>query len=187
MKRIFCLLTLGVLAFSTDAQTTNAPRTQLETLETRTNVLIVKGSVEIGTITCSAGGALVAAKESTDVSTGQRAVGVSVVVRGRDGKQDTSYVDYDELDSLIKALGLMNTPPWSDTALPQIEANYITKDGLRVASANTRNNAAMEAIVQSTHACQASAYLTISQLITFRSLIEQAKAKLDGIRPKSSQ
>lgn len=187
MKRIFCLLTLGILAFGANAQTTNAPRTQLETLESRTNVLIVKGSVEIGVINGSAGGVLVAAKESTDASTGQKALGVSVVVRGRDGKQDTSYVDYDELDSMIKALGQMNTPPWSDTEMPQIEANYITKDGLRIASANTRNNAGMEAIVQSTHACQASAYLTISQLITFRSLIDQAKARLDGIRPKPGQ
>ncbi len=187
MNRIFCLLTLGAMALGANGQTTNGPRTQLEALESRTHVMIVKGSAEIGVISCSAGGVLVAAKESTDASTGQRALGVSVVVRGREGKQDTSYVDYDELDSMIKALGQMNTPPWSDTAMPQIEANYITKDGLRVVSANARNNAAMEALVQSTHACQATASLTIPQLITFRSLIEQAKGKLDGIRPKSNQ
>jgi hypothetical protein len=185
MKRIVFLLSLGILAFGALAQTTNAPRTQLEAIETRTNTLVVKGFTEIGTINCSAGSVLVAAKESSDAATRERAYGVSVVVRGREGRLDTSYVDYDELDSMIRAMGLMTSPPWSESALPQIEASYTSKDGLRVASVNTRSNAGMEAIVQSSHTCVASAPLSVQQLITFRTLIEQAKGKLDGIRPKA--
>ncbi|HMJ89054.1 MAG TPA: hypothetical protein VK530_04525 [Candidatus Acidoferrum sp.] len=187
MKHIFGFLAACLFALSAYAQTTNGPRTYLEALETRTNTMIIKGSTEIGVIHGSAGGVLVAAKESTDASTGQKVFGVSIVVRGREKTQDTSYVDYEELDSMIKALGLMNTPPWSDTSMPQVEVSYTTKDGLRIASANARNNAGMESLVQSTHACQATACLNVAQLITLRGFIEQAKGKLEGIRPKSAQ
>jgi hypothetical protein len=184
MKRIFSLLAVGLLSLSVQAQSTNAPRTQLEAIESRTNTLIIKGYTEIGSIACGGGSVLVAAKESSDAATRERALGISVVVRGQ-GRQDTSYVDYDELDSMIRALDLMNTPPWSESVLPQIEASYTSRDGLRVASANTRNNAGMEAIVQSSRLCVVTAPLSIQQFIAFRNLIEQAKGKLDGIRPKS--
>lgn len=187
MKRIWILLAVAALAIHSHAQSTNGPRTQLEAIECRTNTLVVKGFTEIGTIACASGSVLVAAKESSDAATHERVFGVSVVVRGREGRQDTSYIDYDELDSLIKAVGLMNTPPWSESALPQIEASYTSRDGLRVASVNTRNNAGMEAIVESNHACRSTSGISVQQLIMFRSLLEQAKGKLDSIRPKAQQ
>jgi hypothetical protein len=177
MKQILVLL---LAALAAHAQSTNGPRTQLEGLECRTNTLVVKGTFEVGCITGSAGSVTIGAKESTDASTGQKAFGVAVVVRGRAG-QDTSYVDYEELDSLLKALAQMSATPWSQTALPQVEVSYITKDGLRFASANARGNTGIEAVVQSSRACTVSAYLSGAQIPALRSLIENAKAKLDGI------
>jgi hypothetical protein len=176
MKQLFILL---IAAAAASAQSTNGPRTQLEALECRTNALIVKGTFEVGTIACGAGGVAVGAKESTDMATGQKAFGIAVVVRGRG--QDTSYVDYEELDSLSKALAQMSATPWSQTALPQVEVSYTTKDGLRFAAANARGNTGMEAVVQSSRACVVSAYLSGPQLTALRNLIDQAKAKLDGI------
>lgn len=176
MKYFFVLL-LGVIA--AHAQFTNGPRTNLEALECRTNALIVKGTIEVGSINGSAGNVIIGAKESTDASTGHKAFGVAVIVRGRTG-QDTSYVDYEELDSLLKALAQMNTTPWSQTALPQVEVSYITKDGLRFASANARGNTGIEAVVQSNRTSVVSAYLSGAQIPALRNLIENAKAKLDG-------
>lgn len=185
MKHFFSLLAALGLALSTHAQITNLPRTQLEAIEMRTNRLIIKGFMEIGAIQCGASSVLVAAKESTDSITGEKALGVSVVVRGRDGKQDTSYIDYDELDALIRALGLMQSPPWSQSALPQIEVSYMTKDGFHVASANTGRNAGMEALVLSSRTRVVGASMSLQQLIAFQNLVDGAKGKLDAIRPKN--
>jgi hypothetical protein len=43
----------------------------------------------------------------------------------------------------------------------------------------------MEGMVLSARNCVVGASLNLQQLIAFRSLIDNAKAKLDGIRPKS--
>jgi hypothetical protein len=185
MKRILLLLALCGFTFGVFGQATNAPRTQLEALEIRTNTLIIKGFIEVGSVNCGSASVLVAAKEATDGATGEKALGASVVVRGRDGRQDTSYIDYDELEALVRALGLMQSPPWSQTAFPQVEVSYATRDGFRVASANTSRNGSMEGMVLSARNCVVGASLNLQQLIAFRSLIDNAKAKLDGIRPKS--
>jgi len=157
------------------------PRTQLEALESRTNTVIVKGTEEMGAISCAAGSVLVICKETTDACTGQRAHGVAVVVRGRGG-QDTSLLDYEELAPLLKAIDLLSAPQWSQTGLAQFDATYACKDGLKVGTFNNKAAGTVDGAIQSTHACQATASLSLAQLMSFRSLIDQAQAKLDSLR-----
>ena len=174
---IVCTFTISASAAEV---TTNCcqcpPKTQLQAFEERVGTLIVKGTTELGNISGQGCTVLVACRESTDTSNGQKALGVAVVVRG-----DTSLVDYDELDSFLRALQQLCVTQWGATAMPQFDAVYTTKDGLRVGSFDNKATGTLDGAIQSAHT-KATSYLTIAQLSTFRSLIEQAKAKLDGVR-----
>jgi hypothetical protein len=162
-------------------ETNTVPRTQLEMLEAHTNVVIVKGVAEIGVVEGTRGAVLVVAKESTDKATKQKALGVGLTLRGRERTQDVALIDYDELDSFVKGLDQLTSPQWSETSMPQFEASYTTRDGLRVTSSANRPATAVEAVVQSSHYVQATVVLTSSQLVQFRNLLDQARGKLDAI------
>jgi hypothetical protein len=181
MKTMLWVL-LSAMALQVQAHETNLPpRTKLQGIEEHTNTVVVKGFTDIGSVDGTFGCVVVVAKESVDRSTRQKALGVALAIRGRERTQDVSLVDYDELESLLSALDSLNSPPWSDISMQQFEAVYTSKDGLRVATVSNKATGGMEAIVQSTHVVQSTAVLTTAQLNTLRTLISQAKGKLDAI------
>jgi hypothetical protein len=162
-----------------------APKTHIGAFEERPGALIVKGSSPLGSIGCVFGSITVVCKESTDVVSTQKVFGAAVSVKGRDRALDTTLLDADELDSLLKALPRMNGPQWGDTSMTSFEAVWSSKDGLRITTFNNLATGSIEAAIQSTHyPVQATAVLSPAQLETFRSLVEQAKGKIDSIRQR---
>src|SRR5579862_5288022 len=84
------------------------PKTQLEAMAARSGVVIVRGYTTIGSVHGQKATSVeVAAREFTDASSGKKIYGATVVTMDSGGdprREQVSYIDYDELDSLSKAL-----------------------------------------------------------------------------------
>jgi hypothetical protein len=179
MKLLLPIAAICLTGLVTSAYETNAlPRTRLQAIETRTNTVIVRGIAQIGSV--EGCGVLVTARESTDKTTREKALGVAVTLRGI-----VNVIDHDELDSMVKALDQLGSPQWGDTSLPQVEVIYTTKDGLRIASFSNKGANGLEAVIQTTYPTATTTVLNATQLVVFRNLIDQARGALDAIgRPK---
>ena len=83
------------------------PKTELEALQLETNAVIVRGSQRVGGVRAPGQGRVdVAAFEVINTVGGRRARGVAVEVEevGERGREVTAFVDYEELEGLIKGL-----------------------------------------------------------------------------------
>src|SRR5688572_30177151 len=108
MNRICLTLVLAVFfcaAGGARGQETNSyPKSRLEMFEERTSAVLIRGTDEMGAAAGKVGGVTVKCREVRDAGTNQREFGVIVTVVQAEGLEDTTYVDYDELDALIRNL-----------------------------------------------------------------------------------
>lgn len=186
MKRTCLTLVFAVFLCATGvtrAQETNSyPKSRLEMFEERTGAVLIRGTDEMGAAAGKVGGVTVKCREARDAGTNQREFGVIVTVVQAEGLEDTTYVDYDELDALIRNLDYISKVDWSVTSLSHFEAGYITRSGLKVATYSSRRSGMIEAVVLSNRLVRSRSFMTVAQLTQFRVFLEQAKAKIELIQ-----
>jgi len=183
MKRIYSLLAVALIASLARAEETNSyPKSNLEIFEATTGIVIIRSVDEIGALPGKAGGVTVKCREARDPSTNRREFGVTVIVTQAQGAEDTTFVDYDELDALIRATDYVSKVDWSITSMGLFEAGYTTRSGLRVASYSSSRTGLIEAFVLSNRLLRCRSALTMDQLVRFHTLLEQAKARLEIIQ-----
>ncbi len=189
MKKIFCvfLLILFMAPLSLHAQNLNdqaqSPKTKLEQFVATQGAVIVRGYDEIG----SAKGLYktsinVEADEYTNVSTARKEYGITVEVTGSDKKKDTSYIDYDEIESLIKGIDYLANVDKSTTGFSKFEADYTTRGDLRISTFTMQDKILFA--VTSGSSGSVSAYYELSSLPEIRALFQRAKAKIDSSKGK---
>jgi hypothetical protein len=168
------------------AQETNGcllvPATKLEAFETNTDTVIIKATAPIGTVPAHGGEVSVRCREITDAGTGHRESGIVVDIALGGPTESGLLVDYDELDSLVDGMEYLGKLDWSVTTLPDFLAVYTTKGGFRVVARGSRRTGNIEFDVRNTRANDPRLPLSRDQLGQLRSLVEQAKAKLDSLR-----
>ena len=120
-------------------------------------------------------------KELKDVSSDHREYGIGIII-AEGGRQAESLIDYDELDSLISAIDYLNRVDWSVSSLPSLDAFYNTRDGFRMAAFSSRRSTNIEIAVRSLRWNLGPLLLSRTEVAQFRSLIVQAKTKLDALR-----
>ena len=116
------------------------PPTKLEAFMVRAGVVMLCGSSRFGTVRGEPGSLIaVAGKELTNTGSGERALGVAIEVRKLEGRDPdrVSYVDLDELPSLLGGLAYMAKVDRTATSLDHFEAHYLTRGGLLVSLYNT--------------------------------------------------
>ena len=187
MIAIFVAVVGGtLLADPARAQETNTcppfPATKLEAFETNTDTVIIKATAPIGTVSAHGGGVSVRCREITDAGTGHRERGIVVDIAFDAQLEGTALIDYDELDSLLDGLEYLGKLDWSVTSLPDFSAVYTTKGGFRAEARGSRRTGSIEFAVRSTRANTPKLSLSRDQLGQLRSLIDQAKTKLDSLR-----
>ena len=190
MRKLNVILTAAigwsVLAVTSRAHDTNCcpqlPKTKLELFETKTGAVMIKGTAQIGLVAAEVGSVVVRCKEFTDTSSGLKESGIAVVVRENEQREETTIVDHDEIDSLLKGIEYLGKVDRSVTPLPGFEAVYTTRGELQIATHSSRRTGTIEAAVQSSRESKLKIVLTLEQLARFRLLIEEAKNKLDSIR-----
>ncbi len=137
MRRINIILVAmagwSLLASVGWAQDTNAPLTNIEAFEAQTGTVIVKGSVLVGTVSTQAGTMSVRAKESIEPDSGRKEYGIAVELKEGGRPEDTTMIDYDELDSFQNGIDYISKANHTLTTLPDYDVVYTTGGGLRLA------------------------------------------------------
>ena len=96
------------------------------------------------------------------------------------GSQDTAYIDYDEIDSLVNGIDYLIKVDNKAVALDKFEAEFKTQSDFSVSTFTETNK--VRAALNSRRVNSVSVFLTLEQLTTFRGLIQQAKEKLAAVR-----
>ena len=184
---IFAALISGALITApARAQETNAclpfPATKLEAFETNIDTVVIRATAPIGAVSAHNGGVAVRCREITDAGTGRRERGVVIDIAFDTQVDGMALIDYDELDSLMDGLEYLGKLEWSVTSLPDFSAVYTTKGGFRAEARGSRRTGSIEFAVRSVRVSAPRLPLSRDQLGQLRSLIEQARAKLDSLR-----
>lgn len=164
------------------AQAEPSPKTKIEAFQIQKGTVVIKGYSEVGRLNAM-GSVEVSAMEFTDAATNRKQLGVLIEIKesGRLENEDRSFIDYDEVDSLVKGLDYISKATANVTKLGKFEATYKTRGDF---NATTYNNSAgkIAAAVKSGYIRPATAFLSLEQLNELRSLIIQAKQKLDSAK-----
>ena len=180
--RIALVLMSGLFVSFARAQVTNVTFTELETFESQPGTVIVKGSGPIGSLNLGAINVTVTCKESTDATAGRKEYGVAVEIAENNRHGARMVVDYDEMDSLLSGLNYLAQIDSNVTTLPTFVASYVTRSGLRVGAFTNQRQGAIQYFLQDRGINSARIPITAAELSQFRSLMQQARQKLDSLR-----
>jgi hypothetical protein len=178
------LMILGSSAYSygqDQSEQQKAPATKLEAFQARTGIVLIRGYTTVGTIRGLGGTVSVDAREFRDASNpnSPRATGISISVKetGRLERENTSYVDVEEVDSLVKGIEYIGKIGKDVTKQEMFEADYRTKGDLRIGVFND-SKGAISAVVSTGRIGRTTAYIKLQELDELRRLILLAKSKL---------
>lgn len=161
---------------------TNCPATEIENFELQTDAVIVKGVSEIGSVATEAGSVFVRCKESDNVTSGQKQY--AIVISIEDNQSRTAlFVDYDELDALIRAMDFLSKVTFNVTTMPAFDATITTRSGFCAGAHSQRRQGNIQLFFQ--FAGTVRVPVTPDQFAQLQSLIVHAKTALDTARSKN--
>ena len=138
MKKLILLLTLSIAA-AVNGQITNAPRTYFEAFNATPDALLIKGSSTIDTLNNQINFPVeIRAERMTNPQTTNSVYAVSLRTTFPQLVQ-VDYVDYDELDALIRGVQFIAQANSSITPLDNFEAVIRTRSGLSIAKLGRGN------------------------------------------------
>jgi hypothetical protein len=167
----------------TNAGPSQEPKTKLQAFEAKTGVVIIRGFSMVGSVSGQYGGSVsVESREFLDASTAKREFGIVVEVKkgGEVERDNSSYIDYDEIDSLLKGIDYISKVQSSITKLDDFQADYHTKGDFKISTFSARGQTMVA--VSSGDIGEVSVFLPLLKLESLRALIANAKAKLDAIK-----
>lgn len=178
LTALFCVVSI----FAQDeAEQKKPPTTKLEAFQSRTGVVLIRGYSTVGILRGMGGDISVEAREFRDGSNpnSPRATGVSITVRetGRLGRENVSYVDFDEIDSLLKGIEYISKVNREVTKLALFEVDYRTKGDLRI-SVFSNQKGDVSAAVSSGTIGRTSSFINLTDLGKLCEMIANAKSML---------
>lgn len=166
------------------------PPTRIEAFSSRTGVVLIKGITTIGEV-ARQGRVTVEARELRDASTpkaAQYGIAINVKEAGRLERESLSYIDEDEIDSLLKGIDYIAGVNRTVTKMADFEAKYKTRGDFAITVFSSESGELMVS-VESGRIGRTSAFLKLAELerlkqmiVNARSAIADAKAALD--KPK---
>lgn len=160
------------------------PRNKLEDFDGRMETILIKGRAWVGVIRGQGGNARVEATEIRDSTNGAQATGVIVTINA-DGAQSgdlRSFIDYDEIDPLVKAMDTAAKASEAVTKLTHFEVHYRTKADFEVMVFRQLSNNAIAAAIEGGFFERSRLLLTLEDFIKLRWMIVQAKEKIDDMK-----
>jgi hypothetical protein len=186
------LLPLFILIFacaaSISAQTPDLQekktKTNLEAFQEKYGAVLVKGYSSVGRM-MGIGSATVEiqARELKNASSNTKIKGLLIIVDTNEkyASAARSFIDYDEIDSLIKGIGYISKIDKSITSLANFEAAYDTKGDFSVTVFNDSQGKLNVAITAGSVGSK-SVYTSMENLAELVSILLKAKAVLDELK-----
>ncbi len=159
------------------------PATKLEEFSAKTGIVVIRGFETIGEVR-GMGSVTITAREFRDASNPKlKQTGLTVELKesGRLERESISFVDYDEIDSLLRGIDYISKIERNVTSLKNFEAEYRTKGDFAITTLNERNGS-IGVAVSSGRFSKVSAYLKLSDLPQLRTYIVNAKAIIDSAK-----
>jgi hypothetical protein len=181
-KRLVIILAAAVCALTATAtaQETNNLRTQIGQMEARTGDILIKGYNQVGSIALDQVQVMVRCKETTDVTTGEKAYGLAFEFEAGQNEHRKVLVDDNEVDALLNAVDYLAKINSDVTSLTGFEATYTTKAGLCVIADSVRKEGGILTYLQFwDYPRIAVSSVQMSQLYT---LIGQSRKNLDALK-----
>jgi len=160
-----------------------APKTKVEAFEAQQGVVVIRGFSKIGELRGALGGLVtVQSVEFTNATTNKKEYGITIDVKetSRLEREDRSFIDYDEIDSLIKGIDYISKLDRAVTKLESFQADYRTKGEFALSTFTSGND--LMCSISSGRIGRVSVFFKILDLGRFRELIVTAKSKLDSIK-----
>lgn len=166
------------------------PRTMIECLDQKEGVLVLKGMTKVGRLQGSRGGeVLFEAKEVKIANSGSRQTGIFVrivepAVQGQAGRESETYIDYDEIEPLLKALDYFSKINHTSTELDDYQAVFRTRGGFQLSLKSMRIGEGIRVAVIDTSDNVFCIYIAPADLPALKNLIVTAKEKIDLMAEK---
>jgi hypothetical protein len=159
------------------------PRTKLEAIEWQYERVLVKGFSQIAIFVARDVEVRVDAVELKDTASATRAIGLVIALRetGENPHQNRSFVDYDEIDRLLRGLDAASRVNESVTKLASFEARYRTLGDLEI-NVFRQSRSGTAASLTSGICDRVTALLTLDELDRLKAHIVEAKTRLDEIK-----
>jgi hypothetical protein len=159
------------------------PRTKLEAIEWRYERVLVKGFSQITSMNVRGADLRVDAVELKDTDSTTRAVGLVIALReaGENPRENRSFIDYEEIDRLLKALDAIARVNESATKLASFEARYRTLGDLEIVVFR-QSRSGTAASLTSGICDRVTGLLTLDELDKLKAYIVEAKTRLDEIK-----
>lgn len=174
------ILTLTSSLALAQEQAAAEPATKLEAFQATTGTVVVRGFTTTGTVRGLGGVVTVDAREFRDASNpNKRVTGISISVKeaSRLERENTSFIDAEEIESLLQGLDYIGKATKEVTSFENFEAEYRTKGDFRVTAFND-NSGQLNIAVSSGRIGKSTVYLKASQLSELKALVEAARSKL---------
>lgn len=158
-------------------------RNNLEEFESRMETILIKGRTYVATLRAQNGHARVEATEIRDASNSTKIQGVviTIVADGGPPGEIRALIDYEELDSLIKAFDTVAKSDESITRLTHFETRYRTKADFEI-MVFKQVTGGVAAAVEAGFFDRSRLLMTLEDFVKLRWMIVQAKEKLDDIK-----
>ena len=181
---LVALLLVNNVYASNSKDKTLSPTTKLEEFTAKTGVVIVKGFEEVDTVDGLYDTSItIKAQEFSNLSTNKKEYGITITVKeesGRYDKEHTSYIDYDEIDSLLKGIDYISKINKSATKLSNIQADYKTKGLLSISTFSSEEK--IMVAISSGIIGKVTAFCNTSSLYEIIAAIKTAKQKIESIK-----
>lgn len=178
-----CILTiaLATIAFSSLAsEDETKTSTKLEAFQARTGTVIIRGYSTAGSIRGLGANVSVDARVFKDASDLQKPVtGISVSIKEttRLERESISFIDSEEIQSLLDGIDYISKASSEITPLEKFEVEFRTNGDFRVIVFND-SKGEMSVALSSGRVGRTTSYLKVSDLAEFKKLILAAQAKI---------
>jgi hypothetical protein len=184
-QTVLCVSLVLVGMFTANGQNQQAPlppATKLETLQSQTGILIVRAFTKIGVVRGNGGNVELFSFEVTDATNGgkERGIAIDVEQHGTVERTVRAYIDYDEIDPLIKSVEALSKIGPSVTTEANFEARYSTRGDFTIATFNESD--IINVLVTAGSIDLARVYLKFVDLEKFKGLLSTAKSRVDAAK-----
>ena len=161
------------------------PRTKLEAIESSYEKVLIKGFTQVATMRVRGADVRIDALELREGASPARAMGIVIAMRENFGErpsENRSFLDYEEIDRLLRALEFSSKVNETVTKLAGFEARYRTLGDLEVVVFRQGRASGTAASITTGVCDRVTAHLTLDELELLRAHVVEAKTRLDELK-----